>query len=77
MGQIVTSDKSVIFGYRRKSTMQESQPAEIYCPWCGKLKKQVGRIWFCLNCKNARFSSGKPISKIPLKTLARNIQKSA
>lgn len=69
MSQIITNDKKFLtqIGKYCKSTLKESQPDNIICGYCGKPKKQMGRVWFCISCKSARLSSGKPIGKIPAK----------
>jgi len=67
MSQIVTSDKSYIYRYHKKPTQEESTPENIYCPYCGKTKKRIGRYWFCPDCRNIKLPSGKPMGKIPKK----------
>lgn len=64
---IVTSDKSFLKRYHARPTMNESMPDNIICGYCGNPKKQMGRYYFCITCRNIRLKSGKPAGKIPPK----------
>lgn len=67
MQQLITSDKSYLYKYRKKPTVDESVPNDLYCRnhWPNIKKIQVGRFWKCPECSGAqiRLPSGKGIKK--------------
>lgn len=62
--QIITDNKEILKRYHAKPTMQEDQPDNPICFYCGKRKTQVGRFFRC-NCSGKQIytKSGIPIKR--------------
>ncbi len=73
--QIITSSKEILKRYKARPTQAESTPDNIICGYCGKPKKQMGRYWFCVTCRNIKLPSGKSASKISREILLKAGQK--